>query len=49
MVKVAGDNSTCPPPESVTMVQTITERKRQGESPEKEISSMVAREERKQK
>ena len=47
MVKVAGDTSTCPPPESVTMEQT--KRKRQGESPEREISSMVAREERKQK
>ena len=45
MVKVAGDTSTCPLPESVTMEQTVTERKRQGESPEKEISSMVAREE----
>ena len=49
MVKVAGDTSTCPPPESVTMEQTVTERKRQGESPEKEISSMVAREERNKK
>ena len=50
MVKVAGDTSTCPPPESVTVEQTVTERKRQlpGESPEKEIS-MVEREERKQK
>ena len=49
MVKVAGDTSTCPPPESVTMEQTVTERKRQGESPEKEISTMVVREERKLK
>ena len=47
MVKVAGDTSTCPLPESVTMEQTVTERKQQGECPEKERSSVVAREERK--
>ena len=49
MIKVAGDTSTCPPPESVTMEQTVTERKRQGKCPEKERSSMAAREDRKQK
>ena len=49
MIKVAGDTSTCPPPESVTMEQTVTKRKRQGKCPEKERSSMVAREDRKQK
>ena len=36
MVKVAGDTSTCPPPESVTMEHTGTARKQQGECPEKE-------------
>ena len=36
VIKVAGDTSTCPPPKSVTMEQTVTEGKRQGECPEKE-------------
>ena len=30
MVKVAGDTSTCPPPESVTMEQTVTEGSSKG-------------------